>query len=189
MDWYFKSYNNLIASSHKKLIFAWEILEVLFGGKRVNKWNLETIPYSKKTLNLMTPFYGWGLTASMLQPLRGGCLLFITKFKGFPGAHFINNGNMKGWVDLGATLWFLNTEPLDLEASVLIMSQLIFLLFSGCSQLHGISIYWLNRLGTHCSKWSKTYELLRPVYFPLLLVSKISLISLHSEICKPNKVR
>ena len=88
----------------------------------------------------MTPFYAWGLTASMLQPLRGGCLL-ITKFKGFPGAHFINNGNMKGWVDLGATLWFLNTEPLDLEASVLIMSQLIFLLLSGCSQLHGISIY------------------------------------------------
>ena len=28
----------------------------------------------------MTPFYGWGSTASRLELLRGGSLLFATKF-------------------------------------------------------------------------------------------------------------
>ena len=28
----------------------------------------------------MAPFYGWGSTASRLQPLRGGSLLFTTMF-------------------------------------------------------------------------------------------------------------
>ena len=28
----------------------------------------------------MAPFYGWGSTASRLEPLRGGSLLFTTKF-------------------------------------------------------------------------------------------------------------
>ena len=28
----------------------------------------------------MTPFYGWGSTASRLEPLRGDSLLFTTKF-------------------------------------------------------------------------------------------------------------
>ena len=27
----------------------------------------------------MAPFYGWGSTASRLEPLRGGSLLFTTK--------------------------------------------------------------------------------------------------------------
>ena len=31
----------------------------------------------------MTPFYGWGSTDSRLEPLRGGSLLFTTKFPGF----------------------------------------------------------------------------------------------------------
>ena len=35
MVWYFESYSNLIASSHNELIFAWEILKVLFGSGRV----------------------------------------------------------------------------------------------------------------------------------------------------------
>ena len=30
--------------------------------------------------NFMTPFYGWGSTASRLEPLRGGSLLFTTEF-------------------------------------------------------------------------------------------------------------
>ena len=30
----------------------------------------------KKLLNFMAPFYGWGSTASRLQPLGGGSLLF-----------------------------------------------------------------------------------------------------------------
>ena len=29
-----------------------------------------------KKLNFMAPFYGWGSTASRLEPLRGGSLLF-----------------------------------------------------------------------------------------------------------------
>ena len=28
----------------------------------------------------MAPFYGWGSTASRLQPLRGGTLLFTIQF-------------------------------------------------------------------------------------------------------------
>ena len=28
----------------------------------------------------MAPFYGWDSTASRLEPLRGGSLLFTTKF-------------------------------------------------------------------------------------------------------------
>ena len=33
----------------------------------------------------MAPFYGWGSTASRLEPLRGGILLFTTKFSEIPG--------------------------------------------------------------------------------------------------------
>ena len=35
----------------------------------------------KKNTNFMAPFYGWGSTASRLEPLRGGSLLFTTKFR------------------------------------------------------------------------------------------------------------
>ena len=44
---------------------------------------------------LMAPFYGWGSTASRLEPLRGGSLLFTTKFPETPGTHFIVLGKMK----------------------------------------------------------------------------------------------
>ena len=44
----------------------------------------------------MAPFYGWGSTASRLEPLRGGSLLFTTKFPEIPGTHFMNLGRMKG---------------------------------------------------------------------------------------------
>ena len=43
----------------------------------------------------MAPFHGWGSTASRLQPLRGGCLLFTTKFPEIPGTPFIDPGKMK----------------------------------------------------------------------------------------------
>ena len=36
--------------------------------------------------NFMAPFYGWSWTASMLEPLRGGSLLFTSKFPETPGA-------------------------------------------------------------------------------------------------------
>ena len=47
----------------------------------------------------MAPFYEWGSTASRLEPLWGGSLLYNTKFPEIPGTHFINLGSMKGWVD------------------------------------------------------------------------------------------
>ena len=59
----------------------------------------------------MAPFYGWGSTASRLEPLRGGSLLFTTKFPDIPGTHFIDLRRMKGRVNLGATLWFWTWDP------------------------------------------------------------------------------
>ena len=56
--------------------------------------------------NFMDPFYGWSSTASRLEPLQGGSLLFTTKFPEIFGAHFTDLGRMKGLVDLGATHWF-----------------------------------------------------------------------------------
>ena len=44
----------------------------------------------------MAPFCGWGSTASRLEPLQGGSLLFTTKFPEIPGTHFIDLGRMKG---------------------------------------------------------------------------------------------
>ena len=44
----------------------------------------------------MAPFYGLGSTASRLQPLWGGSLLYNTKFPEIPGIHVINVGRMKG---------------------------------------------------------------------------------------------
>ena len=38
----------------------------------------------KNFKNFMAPFYGWGSTASRLEPLRGGSLLFTTKFPEIP---------------------------------------------------------------------------------------------------------
>ena len=38
----------------------------------------------------MAPFYGWGSTASWLEPLRGGILPFTTNFPEIPGTHFTN---------------------------------------------------------------------------------------------------
>ena len=44
----------------------------------------------------MAPFHGWGSTASWLEPLREGSLLFTTKFPEIPGTHLIGLGRMKG---------------------------------------------------------------------------------------------
>ena len=43
----------------------------------------------------MAPFYESGSTAPRLVPLRGGSLLFTTKFTDIPGTHFIDLGRMK----------------------------------------------------------------------------------------------
>ena len=58
----------------------------------------------KKRKNIfMASFYGWGSTTSRLKPLRGGSLLFTTKFPEIPGTHFINLRRMKGRVNLEPT--------------------------------------------------------------------------------------
>ena len=44
----------------------------------------------------MAPFHGWGSTASRLERLRGGSLLFTRNFPEIPGTHFIDLGRMKG---------------------------------------------------------------------------------------------
>ena len=49
----------------------------------------------KKT-TLWPPFYGWGSTTSRLEPLRGGSLIFTTKFPDIPDNHFTDLGRMKG---------------------------------------------------------------------------------------------
>ena len=54
------------------------------------------IRIGKKKTNFMAPFYGWGSTASRLQPLQGGSLLFTIQFPKIPGTHFIDLGRMKG---------------------------------------------------------------------------------------------
>ena len=49
----------------------------------------------------MAPFYGRSSTTSRLEPLRGGSLLFTTKFPEISGTHFTDLRRMKG-----ATQWF-----------------------------------------------------------------------------------
>ena len=44
----------------------------------------------------MYPFYGWGSTASRLEPLQRGSLLFTTKFPEIPGTDFIDFRWMNG---------------------------------------------------------------------------------------------
>ena len=54
------------------------------------------IPAFKRKKNFMAFFYGWGSTASKLQPLRGGNLLFTIQLPEIPGTHFIDLERMKG---------------------------------------------------------------------------------------------
>ena len=76
---------------HSALFFYNRILLLLI-------WSIYffSLAFILKTLNFMAPFYGRGLTASRLQPLRGGSLLFTIQFPEIPGTHFIDLGRMKG---------------------------------------------------------------------------------------------
>ena len=42
----------------------------------------------------MAPFYGWDSTASELESIQGGSLLFTTKFPEIPGTHLSTS---QGW--------------------------------------------------------------------------------------------
>ena len=44
----------------------------------------------------MTPFYGWGSTASRQESLRGGSLTFTTKSPEISGTLFMDLRRMKG---------------------------------------------------------------------------------------------
>ena len=60
----------------------------------------------------MAPFYGWGSTASRLEPLQGDSLRLTTKFPEIPVTHFIDLGICsRNKVSL---TWDLKPIPLDL---------------------------------------------------------------------------
>ena len=59
----------------------------------------------------MAPLYGWGSTASRLQPLRGGSLLFTIQFPEVPGTHFIDLGRMKAELTLEPPSGFEHGTP------------------------------------------------------------------------------
>ena len=76
----------------------------------------------KKRQKIFLPsFYGWDSTAERLKPLRGGSLLFTTKFPEFPGTHFYQpqkDERLSYQVDL-------NTGPLEWESSALTTRPLL----------------------------------------------------------------
>ena len=54
--------------------------------KQAQDCRLDYCGIKNLTLNFMAPFYyGWGSTASRLQPLQGGSLLFTIQFPEIPG--------------------------------------------------------------------------------------------------------
>ena len=62
---------------------------------RCNLFSMHGRRSAPKKKDFMAPFYGWSATASRLEPLRGGSLLFTTKFPETPGTHFIDLGRIK----------------------------------------------------------------------------------------------
>ena len=73
------------------------------------------ISFFKK--NFTAPFYGWGSTASRLEPIQGGSLLFTTKFPEIPGAFWPQKDERlsQPW----SHPVVLNTGTLDWESSTL----------------------------------------------------------------------
>ena len=61
--------NMFIVQYHKDLLICFLVQN-----------HLKFCMFKKKFLNFMAPFYGWRSTASRLEPLQGGSLVFTTKF-------------------------------------------------------------------------------------------------------------
>ena len=59
----------------------------------------------------MAPFYGWGSTASRLEPLQGGSLLFTTKSPEIPGTHLSTSEGRKAESTLEPTGGFEHRTP------------------------------------------------------------------------------
>ena len=73
----------------------------------------------------MAPFYGWGSTASRLEPLQGGSLLFTTKFPEIPGTHLSTSEGWKAESTLEPPSGFENTGPPYWEPSALATRPLL----------------------------------------------------------------
>ena len=59
----------------------------------------------------MASFCGWGSTASRLEPLLGGSLLFTTEFPEIPGTHFNDLRRMKAESTLESSIDFEHRTP------------------------------------------------------------------------------
>ena len=79
---------SLLFVADTKLIYGYNFVAPL------TKFNASDENFKKE--NFIAPFYGRGSTASRIEPLRGGSLLFTTKFPEISGTHFIDLGKMKG---------------------------------------------------------------------------------------------
>ena len=117
----------------------------------------------------MASFYGWGSTASRLEPIWGGNLLFPNKFPKVPGTQFINVRRIKVFDGrrISGPLSHpvvLNTGPLDWESSTLTTRPLLHLSLGYCSMLslgHCSTNYFLSVL-YHCENvcWFFLHQIL-----------------------------
>ena len=121
---------NLIEKKHK--IKWWQNLSDTFAFK-----------------NFMAPFYRWDSTASRLESLQGGSLLFTTKFPEIPGILFYRPRKDEKLSRPWSNSVVLNTGPLDWESSTLATRPL----------LHDLNnIFWmLTQWWKSRIKWHKMY--------------------------------
>ena len=78
-------------------------------------------------------------------PLRGDCLLFSTKSPGVSGSYWIDLGRMKGWVELGATLWLDTGRELNVQFTSCVYGELCW----STSQSKSISQYEAHKVKSH----------------------------------------
>ena len=61
----------------------------------IDQWSWSSnVPFYEKK-DFMALFHGWGSTASRLEPLWGGSLLFTIKFPEIAGTHFLSNSQRR----------------------------------------------------------------------------------------------
>ena len=105
---------------------------------------IKQVVIQKFKKKLYDPVLQWGSTASRLEPLQWGSLLFTTKFPETPMTHLIDLGRMKCWVDLGATQWFWTRDPWISE-SITLTTRPLFL----CYDLFGPMKVYCCRFSSH----------------------------------------
>ena len=122
----------------------------------------------------MAPFYGWGSTASRLEPLWGGSLLFTTKFPEIPDTHFIDLRRMKGWVDLekrSQCCCFCRHTWVSWESFWLNIKSFVNIIWQ--IPLYSKCLIWslMRYLGTHVKKNYSMYTRLSYIDFILYFTS------------------